>query len=316
MVNFFWGFNKNNPRMHLTQAEWLFRPKGLGGLGCRRTALVNQALLAKHSWRFLSRPAALSSQWIHYKYLRPGTDLTFRSTSQDSPVWKGITQAASLVRDHIRWKIGNGRRVDITSPAWIAPWDGAPGWFQVSDIIDTDTGTWNWSRINDIYSVDAIDRIRFGPPPDLALMFLHELLLPLTPTLLQMGTVCSKRIRCQMRVTNCLSLVFLERTFGKSKSNPVCFSFSGILSIRLFLCSWFFVIITCLYKVDVFFVIMRMRRSIMSSYIVLLPELFGLGQILAFSLTVAGFLPYVLGFCSGLIGGALTNMLLRRFGCL
>lgn len=40
-VNFFWGFNQDAPRMHLTKASWLFRPKDVGGLGCRRSAIVN-----------------------------------------------------------------------------------------------------------------------------------------------------------------------------------------------------------------------------------------------------------------------------------
>lgn len=152
MVNFFWGFNNGAPRMHLSVADWLFRLKNLGGLGCRRTALVNHALLAKHSWRFLNHPSTLASQWIQYKYCLPGADISFRSTTQDSPVWKGVVQAANLIRDHLRWKIGNGLRVDITSPAWTAPWDEASGWFRVADLIDPDSGSWHWSHIIDIYS--------------------------------------------------------------------------------------------------------------------------------------------------------------------
>lgn len=121
MTNFFWGFNNGTPRMHLTSADWLFKPKQFGGLGCRRTAFVNQVLLAKHSWRFVSKPSALASRWIQSKYLLPGADLRFRTTSQDSMVWKGIVHSSHIIRDHLRWKIGNGLRVDIISPAWTAP---------------------------------------------------------------------------------------------------------------------------------------------------------------------------------------------------
>lgn len=85
-VNLFWGFNNNVLCMHLTRANWLFRPRDLGGLGCRRTTLVNQALLAKHSWRFLMRPNALPSRWARSKYITPGIDLSFKRTLQDSPV--------------------------------------------------------------------------------------------------------------------------------------------------------------------------------------------------------------------------------------
>lgn len=153
--------------MHLTKAAWLFRPRNSGGLGCRRSALVNKTLLAKQTWRFLTRPHALPSRWISSKYVLSGTDLTFRRTSQDSPVWKGICSASSLIRSHFRWKIGDGRCVDITSPAWSIPWNGAAGWFKVSNIIDQDSGGWDWSRINDIYSLDEIDRLRFARPPAL-----------------------------------------------------------------------------------------------------------------------------------------------------
>lgn len=36
-TNFFWGFNKEAPRMHLMKDDWPSHPKPLGGLGCRRT---------------------------------------------------------------------------------------------------------------------------------------------------------------------------------------------------------------------------------------------------------------------------------------
>lgn len=121
--------------------------------------------MAKHTWRFLTRPHALPSRWISNKYVRPGSDICFRKTSQDSPVWKGICSTSSLIRSHFRWKIGDGRRVDITSFAWSIPWNGAPGWFKVSDIIDQVSGEWDWSRINDIYTLDDIERLRFAYPP-------------------------------------------------------------------------------------------------------------------------------------------------------
>jgi len=62
------------------------KPKKFGGLGLRKTGVVNTAFLAKLSWKFLTQPDNL---WV--KQMRPNTKALFFQTGQKqyhSWVWK------------------------------------------------------------------------------------------------------------------------------------------------------------------------------------------------------------------------------------
>lgn len=45
--NFLWGHNEEKKKIHLAKWEHICKPKNCGGLGLKRTTLMNQALLAK-----------------------------------------------------------------------------------------------------------------------------------------------------------------------------------------------------------------------------------------------------------------------------
>jgi hypothetical protein len=51
--NFLWGHNEEKKKIHLVKWEQICKPKICGGLGLKRTALINHALLAKTGWRIL-----------------------------------------------------------------------------------------------------------------------------------------------------------------------------------------------------------------------------------------------------------------------
>ncbi|CAL2259580.1 unnamed protein product [Prunus armeniaca] len=57
--NFFWGSSEKKYKIHLCQWDLACRPKGKGGLGFKKTASMNQALLAKIGWRLHSKDNGL-----------------------------------------------------------------------------------------------------------------------------------------------------------------------------------------------------------------------------------------------------------------
>lgn len=81
VTNFFWGFNGDSSRIHLSQSALLFHPRSQGGLGFRKATHVNKALLTKLPWRLISRPNSLPSRWICSKYILPHTKLDYKKTS-------------------------------------------------------------------------------------------------------------------------------------------------------------------------------------------------------------------------------------------
>ncbi|KAF7841758.1 ribonuclease H [Senna tora] len=57
--NFFWGFRRGKPAMHLLSKRKIFAPRDRGGLGLRHTELVNNALVTKQIWRMIEHPSSL-----------------------------------------------------------------------------------------------------------------------------------------------------------------------------------------------------------------------------------------------------------------
>ena len=57
--NFLWGHSTTQTRVHLVNWDQVCRPKKNGGLGIKKTSHMNQALLAKASWRILNRDDGL-----------------------------------------------------------------------------------------------------------------------------------------------------------------------------------------------------------------------------------------------------------------
>lgn len=149
MVDFVWGFNTNGKRMHLKNRNFLFSPKHHGGLGLRHLSVVNDALLAKHGWHWIISPSSLSSSWFLNKYRIANTEFKFRNTTQDSWVWRGIRHSLLLIDNFLKWQVGNGDSIDITSKYWCFPWDGDPGLLTVKGLMEN--RNWDFIKLEELY---------------------------------------------------------------------------------------------------------------------------------------------------------------------
>lgn len=152
MINFFWGQDSNNRKLHLLRKSYLTKPKHLGGLGIRCPSLMNQALLSKQVWRIIDSPHTIYSQSINNKYLVQNTDLMVRKTSLDFVCWSAWAKNMDLIVNSLSWNISTGEDIDLSSKFWAYPLDCSRNTFKVCELIDKDTTlgiTLNW----DIYFV-------------------------------------------------------------------------------------------------------------------------------------------------------------------
>lgn len=78
IARFWWGDDENHRRIHW-KAWWrMCIPKQRGGLGYRDLYCFNQAMLAKHIWRFLCDPDSLCARVMRCKYYPDGNILRAR----------------------------------------------------------------------------------------------------------------------------------------------------------------------------------------------------------------------------------------------
>ncbi|GAV92825.1 LOW QUALITY PROTEIN: zf-RVT domain-containing protein, partial [Cephalotus follicularis] len=117
--NFLWGGNGQG------KVKWVdvCKPQVEGGLGIRDARLWNKALLMKQIWNLLKAKGLLSWSWRQLLLLRP------------------------LVRQHLKYKCGNGERFSL----WYDPWmhgDSVHALYGHRVIYDTGLGT--AARVKDV----------------------------------------------------------------------------------------------------------------------------------------------------------------------
>jgi hypothetical protein len=116
---FWWGEDDDHRKVHWAAWENLAKPKALGGVGFRDTALFNQALLAKQAWRLLTFPDSLSAKLLRAIYFPRGNLLDTVFKADASLVWRGIEHGLELLKQGIVWRIGDGESVRIWRDGWL-----------------------------------------------------------------------------------------------------------------------------------------------------------------------------------------------------
>ena len=90
--DFLWGGGNLEGKIHLVKWEVVCTNKNKGGLGLRKLALLNKALLGKWIWRYACKKDNLWKQVITTKYVPE--DLGWRSKKANGAVgvrvWKEI----------------------------------------------------------------------------------------------------------------------------------------------------------------------------------------------------------------------------------
>jgi hypothetical protein len=108
--DFWWGFPPDKAR-HLSLKSWdsICRPRHQGGLGLRKMTTMNQALIMKLGWKFLTT-SSLWVQHLHTKYIPYGSFFSAPSPSTASWLWQGIQKCKQFL------SFGSRLAISTTSP--------------------------------------------------------------------------------------------------------------------------------------------------------------------------------------------------------
>jgi hypothetical protein len=118
--DFLWGDCDGRKKIHIVNWDSVCRPKYLGGLGIKKTANMNKAMLAKSGWRMLQNDEGLWCNILKDKYLR-NSDLannSYKKPASCSRTWSSLCHGASLLRQGIIWRIGNGESTHFWTDQW------------------------------------------------------------------------------------------------------------------------------------------------------------------------------------------------------
>ncbi|XP_021826059.1 uncharacterized protein LOC110766949 [Prunus avium] len=150
--NFLWGHTADKATIHLVNWETSCKPKTAGGLGIKKMAWMNQALLAKSGWRLLQHEQGLWAEVFKAKYLKQRDILTATASNFQccSSAWRGVLYGISTLSKGLKWRVGSGENVRFWTDNWLscgplqqhALFDLAEDMLQlnVSDFLDN--GTW------------------------------------------------------------------------------------------------------------------------------------------------------------------------------
>lgn len=166
LAKFWWG-NTDKKGMHWYAWKRVSVPKREGGLGFRDLQNFNQALLGKQVWRILQHPECLMARVLRARYSADGNILDAVQKRKASYAWKSILYGKELVKQGLRYVIGDGTLTNL----WTDPWlpvhpprpprarDGVPLVGKVKDLIRSDGRGWNEQKLHEVVVEEDIDKI-------------------------------------------------------------------------------------------------------------------------------------------------------------
>ncbi|RVX21022.1 hypothetical protein VitviT2T_011245 [Vitis vinifera] len=120
--DFLWGGGQMEGKTHLVNWEVVCTDKTKGGLGIRKLALLNKALLGKWIWRYASDKDNLWKQVIKVKYGQE--DFGWRPKKTKGAVgvgvWKEIWKESEWCWNNMFFKVGKGNTIKFWTDVWCA----------------------------------------------------------------------------------------------------------------------------------------------------------------------------------------------------
>ncbi|KAL6125131.1 hypothetical protein ACLB2K_073191 [Fragaria x ananassa] len=111
--DFIWGDVENKKMVHLVNWDTICQPKYLGGLGIKKTTDMNQDMLSKIGWRIFQHDNGLWANVLYAKYLQHGCLFgnDYKPPSDVSSTWRGVMHGAELIKNNLKWRVGNGNSI-------------------------------------------------------------------------------------------------------------------------------------------------------------------------------------------------------------
>ncbi|XP_028119122.1 uncharacterized protein LOC114316623 [Camellia sinensis] len=141
-------------------------------MGFRSLKAFNKALLAKQGWRLLSVPDSLVARILKAKYYPHTTFLQANVGSNPSFTWRSIFNARPLLEVELRWRVGDGRSIQIWGDKWVlrphsfrvcSPHSPQLQGALVSDLIDEDRHCWDVNVLRENLLEMDVEAIRQIP---------------------------------------------------------------------------------------------------------------------------------------------------------
>lgn len=172
--NFLWGDRNNHKKVHLLNWDKVCRTKEAGGLGLRKARDNNAALLTKLGWKILTDHNKLWCRVLQDKYLRRHSIYNWPMERRASHVWKSICRYRDILRQGVKWNVGNGAHISLWHDWWCGLQPLAHNYSvpqvnnldKVSSLLDEE-GKWNTESIanivtpQDLQEITKIHRPRF-----------------------------------------------------------------------------------------------------------------------------------------------------------
>lgn len=132
------------------------QPKHLGGLGFKNIEDYNDILLAKLSWRILSKPESLLARVLKGKYFPDSSIMESNEKSGSSHGWTSIMAGKAVLDKGVGYLVGNGNDIRAWSDPWLSTINpvvpiGPPTFdnqnLLVKDLLDQRSNDWDLEKI-------------------------------------------------------------------------------------------------------------------------------------------------------------------------
>ena len=95
------------------------RDDKVGGIGSVDLAMFNDSLLAKQAWRLLHNKHSLFYKVFKARFFPNTTNMEASVSRMGSYAWKSILVGREVIKRGSRWRIGNGKKVNIWQHRWL-----------------------------------------------------------------------------------------------------------------------------------------------------------------------------------------------------
>ena len=116
----------------------------------------NLALLAKQVWRLIHNTHSLFYRVYKARYFPNCSFMDVVLGHNLSYVWHSLLAAREIIRDGACWKIGDGRKIDVSTHKWLSHkpvflGEARPKML-VCELMDTETRQWDREKIFDLFA--------------------------------------------------------------------------------------------------------------------------------------------------------------------
>ncbi|KAG7583573.1 hypothetical protein ISN44_As08g030850 [Arabidopsis suecica] len=165
---FWWSTVKDKHKIPWIAWDKMTALKQYGGMGFRDLTHFNVALLAKQSWRMLREPHLLLTRVLRAKYFSKTSLMEAKLGHRPSHAWRSILQGMQLIKQGLRWTVGDGNQIK----AWSDPWlsnpprparcliPSSPDHFTVSGLMRPNSTTWDDTKLQELVHPDDIRIIK------------------------------------------------------------------------------------------------------------------------------------------------------------